>query len=134
MSEFITNAIASGTLKLTHPVVQVVTYHDPCSLGRDMKVYDVPREVLSAIPELSLRAMRLNREHSPCCGNGGRMSATFPEIARGAGEYAGAVILETGADVLVTSCMSCQQSLRKHVLGMEVVDLTVIVARALDEN
>jgi heterodisulfide reductase subunit D len=131
MSEFLTNAIASGTLKLAHPLEYVVTYHDPCSLGREMKVFDAPREVLTAIPGLHLREMRLNREHSPCCGNGGGVPATFPKIANGAGENAGAVILETGADVLVTSCPACQQSLRKHVPGMEVMDLSVIVAKAL---
>ena len=109
----------------------VVTYHDPCSLGREMKVFDAPRQVLSAISGLQLREMRLNREHSPCCGNGGGVPATFPEIASGAGANAGELILETGADILVTSCPSCQQSLRKHVPGMEVRDLTLIVAQAL---
>lgn len=131
MSEFLSNAIASGTLKLAGVVDGVVTYHDPCSLGREMKVFEAPREVLAAIPGLHLREMRLNREHSPCCGNGGGVPATFPEIASGAGANAGALILETGADILVTSCPSCQQSLRQHVPGMEVLDLTVIVARAL---
>ena len=131
MSEFLANAIASDALKFTRPLEYTVTFHDPCSLGREMKVFDAPREVLSAIPGVDLREMRLNREHSPCCGNGGGVPATFPGIANGAGENAGALILETGASVLVTSCPSCQQSLRKHVPGMEVLDLTVIVARAL---
>ena len=131
MSEFLANTIASGRLKLSRPLDYVVTYHDPCSLGREMKVYDAPREVLNAIPGIRLHEMRLNREHSPCCGDGGGVRATFPEIAYGAGENAGALILETGADVLVTSCPSCQQSLRKHVPGMDVLDLSVLVARAL---
>jgi heterodisulfide reductase subunit D len=131
ISEFLANAIDSGILKITHPLDHVVTYHDPCSLGREMKIYDAPREVLSSIPGLRMREMRLNREHSLCCGNGGGVPATFPEIANGAGENAGTLILETGADVLVTSCPSCQQSLRKHVPGMDVMDLTVLVAKAL---
>jgi len=70
--------------------------------------------------------MRLNREHSPFCGNGGGVPATLPEIAPGAGENAGAMILETGADILVTSCPSCQQSLEQHIPGMEVLDLNAI--------
>jgi Fe-S oxidoreductase len=132
ISEYLSNAIKSGTLNLAVSMERTVTYHDPCSLGREMKIFDAPREVLSAIPGLQFREMRLNREHSPCCGNGGGVPATFPRIASGAGENAGAVILETGADILVTSCPSCQQSLKKHVPGMEVLDLTVIVAEALD--
>ncbi len=132
MSEYLSNAIKSGTLKLTASIDRTVTYHDPCTLGREMKVFDDPRDVLAAIPGLQLREMRLNREHSPCCGNGGGVPATFPGIATGAGENAGAVILETGADTLVTSCPSCQQSLKNHVPGMDVLDLTVMVAKALD--
>jgi heterodisulfide reductase subunit D len=131
MSEYLANALASGTLKLSGALDGVVTYHDPCSLGREMKVFDAPRQVLSAVHGLQLNEMRLNREHSPCCGNGGGVPATFPEIASGAGANAGEVILETGADILVTSCPSCQQSLKKHVPGMEVRDLTVIIAQAL---
>jgi len=131
MSEFLSNALASGALHLSGDLDRSVTYHDPCSLGREMKVFDAPRQVLSAIPGLQLKEMRLNREHSPCCGNGGGVPATFPEIASGAGANAGVIVLETGADILVTSCPSCQQSLRKQVPGMEVIDLTVIVAQAL---
>lgn len=131
MSEFLANAIASWALKFTRFLEFTVTYHDPCSLGREMKVYDAPREILSAIPGLRLHEMRLNREHSPCCGNGGGVPATFPKIANGAGKNAADIILEAGAQVLVTSCPSCQQILRKHVSCMEVMDLTVIAARAL---
>lgn len=131
MSEFLSDAIHSGTLKLTGSRKGIVTYHDPCSLGREMRVFDAPREVLSNIPGINLREMRLNREHSPCCGYGGGVPATFPEIATGAGANAGAIILETGADILVTSCPSCHESLKKHVPGMEILDLTVIVAQAL---
>ena len=131
ISEYLANAIHSGRLELRESFRGTITYHDPCSLGREMKVFDAPRDVLTAIPGLQLREMRLNREHSPCCGNGGGVPATFPEIASGAGANAGDVILETGADILVTSCPSCQQSLKKHVPGMEVEDLTVIVARTL---
>lgn len=131
LSEFLANAIASGRLKLSGSIDRLATYHDPCSLGREMKVFEAPRQVLSAIPQLRLRELRLNREHAPCCGNGGGVPATFPEIASGAGKNAGALILETGAEILVTACPSCQQSLKKHVPGMQVLDLTVIVSRVL---
>jgi Fe-S oxidoreductase len=131
ISEYLSDAVVSNKLNFSGGAAGMVTYHDPCSLGREMKVFDAPRQVLSAMPGLQLKEMRLNREHSPCCGNGGGVPATFPQIATGAGANAGEIILETGAEILVTSCPSCQQSLRKHVPGMEVVDLTVLAARAL---
>ena len=75
--------------------------------------------------------MRLNRAHAPCCGNGGGVPATSFDIAFGAGKNAGQVILETGADILVTACPSCKQSLINHVPGMEVLDIAELVKRAL---
>jgi Fe-S oxidoreductase len=96
-----------------------------------MQVYEAPRQVLSAVPGAEFREMRLNRGHSPCCGNGGGVPATSADIAYGAGKNAGDVILETGAEVLVTACPSCKQSLMHHVPGMEVLDIAELVERAL---
>ena len=48
------------------PVEEVVTYHDPCDLGRKSEVYDAPRELMALIPGLELREMSACREHALC--------------------------------------------------------------------
>jgi glycolate oxidase len=131
ISEYIAEQIEAGRLQMSRPLNVSLTYHDPCSLGREMQVYEAPRQVLSAVPGTELREMRLNRGHSPCCGNGGGVPATNSNIAHGAGKNAGDVILETGAEVLITACPSCKQSLMHHVPGMEVLDIAELVGRAL---
>jgi len=131
ISEFLARLIAAGKLILTQKLDLSLTYHDPCSLGREMRVFDEPRQVIQAVPGIDFREMRLNRNFSPCCGNGGGLPMTDFKTAFKAGENAGAVILETKADVLVTSCPSCKLSLSKHVPGMQVLDIAELLAQAL---
>lgn len=131
ISEFIDEEIEAGRLNLNGVLQSSVTYHDPCSLGRELGIYDAPRKVINTVHGVEFHEMRLNRNYSPCCGNGGGVQATNINIALGAGENAGKVILETGAKILVTACPSCKQSLRKHVPGMEVLDISELIARVL---
>lgn len=49
----------------------VVTYHDPCYLGRVNGVFNEPRVLLESIPGLKLIEMPHNRTTSLCCGGGG---------------------------------------------------------------
>ena len=131
VSEFLDYKLGSGALKLRPAPEMRVTYHDPCSLGRQMQVYDPPRRLIQALPGVEFRELRLNRQYAPCCGNGGGVPSTDFAIAAGAGENAGAVILETGADLLVTSCPSCKLSLAKHVGGMHVLDICELLLLGL---
>ena len=47
------------------------TYHDPCDLGRGMKIFDPPREIIRSLPGLSLVELSENRGRGYCCGGGG---------------------------------------------------------------
>jgi len=57
--------------KLTKRVEAKVAYHDNCCLGRGMGCFDEPRELLAAIPGVTLVEMAHNRKNSLCCGGGG---------------------------------------------------------------
>jgi len=56
---------------LTKEISAVVTYHDPCYLGRANGVFDEPRMLLEAIPGIKLVEMAHNHGSSLCCGGGG---------------------------------------------------------------
>ncbi|MFC4551662.1 MULTISPECIES: heterodisulfide reductase-related iron-sulfur binding cluster [Halorussus] len=61
----------SGYLNLTgNELDYVVTYHDPCHLGRYNDEYEAPREIVTATG-CTLDEMPRNRDNSFCCGGGG---------------------------------------------------------------
>ncbi|MEW5912915.1 MAG: (Fe-S)-binding protein [Thermodesulfobacteriota bacterium] len=134
-AQFLRRLIEEGRLKFSKPLERVVTYHDPCHLGRASRVYDDPRFIMQAIPGLVLSEMPRNREYSRCCGAGGGLKSGYPDIQ---GKMAQARVQEaegTGASELVSCCPFCYQGLQVGInaLGSNLVarDLTALVEAAL---
>ncbi len=88
------------------PLPGLVTYHDPCRMGRFLKVYEPPRAVITAVPELELVEMEDNRERAMCCGSTAwvNCSGCSKLIQREKLRQA----RETGARVMLTTCPKCQ--------------------------
>lgn len=134
ISEFLAREVKRG--KLTFDRVRddaVYTYHDACYLGRHNGVYDDPRTVLDAIPELRRVEMQRCRDRSFCCGGGGLMLFYEPKEDERIGVKRVRMAAEVGANVIVTACPFCLVNLEDavKVAGMEgrmrVVDLTELV-------
>ena len=100
----------------------MVTYHDPCHLGRHMDLYEIPREVLFKIPGIELIEMKRNRKNAWCCGAGGGVKSQFPDLAKDIAKERIKEAIESGADVLTTSCPFCIGNLKDafEELGPEV--------------
>lgn len=137
MSQYLFELTREGKIKFSKDYPKVVTYHDPCYLGRHNGIYDEPRDVLKKIPGLELREMPDSRVDSLCCGGGG--GRIWMETAKG--ERFSDLRLEqamgTGAEVLATACPYCINNFEDSRLTLEatekiaVMDITEIVAEVL---
>jgi heterodisulfide reductase subunit D len=113
-----------------------VTYHDPCDLGRNSGVFEEPREVLNAIPGLKLVELPMNRQLSVCCGGGGNLEMTNPELSGKIAQMKLDSIENTGADTVVTACQQCVRTIatraRRQGKKLNVMDLTEILTLAME--
>ena len=137
ISQFISGLIAEGRLVLTGEYGKTVTYHDPCYLGRHNGVYDEPREALKKIPGLQLTEMPESGKNSFCCGGGGgRIWMETPKGERFSDLRLGQAV-ETGAQVLATSCPYCITNFEDSRLNredgktIEIRDITEIIREAI---
>ena len=73
-TQLLAKRLEDGKLPPLKEVRKVVTYHDPCFLGKQNNIFDPPRMLLKAIPGLTFKELDRSRERSLCCeGGGGRM-------------------------------------------------------------
>jgi len=108
------------------------TYHDPSSLARFTKIHEPPRAVLRSIFSQAPLEMLGNRGKAFCCGEGGGMLLTNPEIAREAALRRYEQARKTGADLLITSSPACASLLSNARNGSPWVrDLVEIVEEAM---
>lgn len=134
--EIIYEAIKSGKLQLKNPVNKKVTFHDPCYLGRYNGMYELPREILKAIPGIELVEMPRNRNRSFCCGGGGgNLVREYPGEDR-PNNIRAREAAETGAEVLAVACPFCMIMLEDGVKSsgvddrIEVFDIIELVYEA----
>jgi len=115
-----------------------VTYHDPCRLGRHMGVYDAPRKALT-LNGVTVKEMEHSKENALCCGVSNFMNCNEQTKALRIARMNEAEA--TGVKTLITTCSKClahfnclkneKDAIKKY--DLDVVDLTVYLARKLDE-
>lgn len=136
ITEFLKPHIESGTLRFSS-IDKKITFQDPCRLGRLLGIYDPPRDMMRAVPELELAEMRHSRHRSVCCGVGNWLTcgAATKTIQTKRLKEAKA----TGAELLVTACPKCEIHFKcalsderlKQIADIEVKDLMTLISEAV---
>jgi glycolate oxidase iron-sulfur subunit len=93
-----------GPVAPRHQLDVTIAYHDACHLGHAQGVRSQPRELLRAIPGLTLTEIA---EADLCCGSAGVYNLLHPEPATELGDRKARNVLATGASVLVTANPGC---------------------------
>ncbi len=114
----------------------MLTYHDPCYLGRGNGDYNSARELLAALPGVTLVELERHGRDARCCGGGGghmwmdepdKPDLTAPRVQE---------IEAAGAATCATACPYCTRMLGDGMAqrgsNVQIVDVVDLVAEALE--
>jgi Fe-S oxidoreductase len=101
---------------------ETVTYHDPCYIGRHNGVYAPPRELIGALPGVTLTEMPRNSEKSFCCGAGGARMWMDEKLGTRINMNRTEEALATGADRIAIGCPFCRVMLSDGLAQKQAED------------
>jgi Fe-S oxidoreductase len=133
-TQLFSRLIEEGKLTFKGELSKKVTYHDPCFLGKQNKVFDEPRFVIQSVPGIEYLEMDRSRERSLCCeGGGGRMWMESESSEVRLAEIRIRDAVDMGAEIIATACPFCLLTLEDAVKTtgnegkIEVKDIIEIV-------
>lgn len=132
-TELLADLLERRVLRAAAPThTQVVTFHDPCYLGRYNGQTEAPRRALKAI---GIRVVEMERHglNARCCGGGGGAPNTDIPGQRRIPDIRTDDARALGAEVIAVACPQCTAML-EGVVGKrpEVLDVAELVARAVE--
>ena len=143
-TQLLDRLVAEGRLTPVTPIDQLVTYHDPCYLGRHNKVYTPPREVLATVPSLRTQEMHRCKERGFCCGAGGARMWMEEKIGKRVNVERVDEALSLDPDVVSTACPFCLVMLGDAVTAkkqdggaredVEVLDVSQLLLRSVKRD
>jgi Fe-S oxidoreductase len=134
MVEFLSEFVENNKIKF-EKFQQIITYHDPCHLGRLSGIYEQPRKILNAIPGLTLREMDRKMDNTWCCGAGAGVKAAFNDFALWSAKERIKEVKSTHSGTVLTACPFCELNLKDSVEqdneSIEVKDIIEIIDKAI---
>jgi Fe-S oxidoreductase len=133
----ISEYIKTGLIEVNKsPSSEIITYHDPCQVGRNGGFFEEPRYVINAITD-NFKELSSSRAKSWCCGGGGGLLAMpeMDEFRIRTGEIKANQIKETGAKTVISPCENCRLQLdslkEKYGLDIKVKSMMEFVVENL---
>jgi L-lactate dehydrogenase complex protein LldE len=109
-TEFLVNKL--GKTKFDAELHGKATYHDSCAGLRECKIKNEPRKLLQNVKGLELIEME---DVETCCGFGGTFAVKFEPISIAMAEQKVEHALDTGAQYLISTDLSCLMHLQGYI-------------------
>jgi Fe-S oxidoreductase/nitrate reductase gamma subunit len=133
-TQLLARLMKEGRLRATREIDELLTYHDPCYLGRHNGVYESPREVFDRIPRLRTTEMDRHKERAFCCGAGGARMWMEERLGKRINVERTDEAAATGAGMLGVACPYClimlDDGVKARGRAVNVLDVAQVVARA----
>lgn len=107
------------------------TYHDSCAGLRECKIKEEPRKLLSKVKGLEIVEMK---DVETCCGFGGSFAVKFESISIAMADQKVNNALETGADYIISTDLSCLMHLDGYIRHKGYSIRTMHIADVLASN
>lgn len=140
-SQILLKCLEEGRLKIKKEIKKIVTYHDPCFLGKQNNIFDEPRAILNAIPGIIFKEFDRSRERSLCCeGGGGRMWVESSSEGERLSEIRVKEAIELGVDIIITACPFCLLTIEDAIKTTEneekirAMDLAELLVEVVGPN
>jgi len=134
-TQLLSKLVEDGRLTPTEEVRTLLSYHDPCYLGRHNEIYTAPRKVLDAIPGLSTVEMPRHEHSGLCCGAGGARMWMEERIGKRINMERMDEAASTGAQKVGVACPYCLVMLDDGAKArgddIEVLDVAQVVSRSI---
>jgi L-lactate dehydrogenase complex protein LldE len=109
-----------------------VTYHDACAALREYGIREEPRKLINNIEGVELIEMK---DTDTCCGFGGTFSVKHKAISSAMAEQKVQNALETGAEYIVSTELSCLLNLQGYIdknnLPIKTIHIADLIAKGL---
>ncbi|MFV0134697.1 (Fe-S)-binding protein [Streptomyces sp. HMX87] len=116
-TQLLQHLVDEGKLTPVTPVEGIITYHDPCYLGRHNKIYTPPREIIASVPGIRNEEMHRHKERGFCCGAGGARMWMEERIGKRINNERVDEALSLNPDIVSTACPFCLVMLTDSVNG-----------------
>jgi Fe-S oxidoreductase len=135
-TQFINELMKTGQLKLKSDLMDKITYHDPCYLGRQNNILSEPRHLIKQTHPNFVELPR-HAHKSFCCGAGG--AQMWKEEEEGTERVSSNRLREaqqSGTNILAVGCPFCMimlDDVRKSAdTEMQLLDIAEIVEQAME--